>query len=530
MRTNCEHPILLVRPDALNHVHPNTCVSIKTTCKHNSKVEYFMRKVKSDVPSSLSARLLFGEYRTLIESKEEIDVKYWHEVVEYIADTTFISTDSGYIPLYFIAPCGYCSLCKNAKVSDWKQRIFLESQAYSLPPLFVTLTYDNDHNDGELHKPHIVDFIKRLRKNLEDSSKKDNIPFDRKHLYLLQQEKHYFNDETIITNDSDLKTSIRYFLAGEYGSHTKRPHYHCLIWNYPIVRDKNDCIDRIATLKRMEQFIVDSWGHGDFGKLYLSSDGKHGKNLDIQYAKNAGAYVCKYMLKSDADYPDKITKPFTSKSLGLGYRFPTPQLREMADKFVVNDNLSSLSVMDKHGVTPVKVYAYKSFANRFINLSLSDIETRKTIEKVLFTLCNRIKWLDDFVVRAEKFSVQCVSAAQLRDAKHQVRVMIAWRDRIYTRFQPIYENLYHFTTQVDNVSSVTWFEAMQSMEDYFVDSPHEFVAEMCFNDVLFDTAMKRTIIKNRKVGNALNNTNIDIESKIKDLKQRQLISQSKELF
>lgn len=61
---------------------------------------------------------------------------------------------------------------------------------------FVTLTYDDKHNDGNLHPEHIRDFLKRFRKEIEPRR-------------------------------------IRYFAVGEYGDETDRPHYHMAIFGYP---------------------------------------------------------------------------------------------------------------------------------------------------------------------------------------------------------------------------------------------------------------------------------------------------------
>jgi len=60
---------------------------------------------------------------------------------------------------------------------------------------FITLTYDDENvpHRGQLHYPHFVGFMKRLRKQQEN---------------------------------------IRFFMGGEYGSKNWRPHYHAILFNW----------------------------------------------------------------------------------------------------------------------------------------------------------------------------------------------------------------------------------------------------------------------------------------------------------
>lgn len=90
-------------------------------------------------------------------------------------------------------PCGKCLACKLSKAREWAVRCTLEASLYT-DNSFITLTYDDAHlpADGKVHRKTFTDFIKRLR--------------------------HY--------------ADIRYFGVGEYGSKTKRPHYHAIIFGW----------------------------------------------------------------------------------------------------------------------------------------------------------------------------------------------------------------------------------------------------------------------------------------------------------
>lgn len=123
------------------------------------------------------------------------------------ADVTkpyFYDNESAHVKTNVI-PCGHCIECKQQRASDWSVRVFYESKKY-IHNCFLTLTFDDRKIDPGreqnrvLYKKDIQLFIKRLRQ------------------YLV---RHV---------DKNLK--IKYFLAGEYGSRTHRPHYHICLLGY----------------------------------------------------------------------------------------------------------------------------------------------------------------------------------------------------------------------------------------------------------------------------------------------------------
>lgn len=99
---------------------------------------------------------------------------------------------------YMIGPlpcaCGRCMPCRVNKKRNWTFRMELESQKHA-ENCVVTLTY-NDLNlpiGGSLVPDHLTKWLKRLRKILAPKK-------------------------------------IRYYVVGEYGGKTKRPHYHAIIF------------------------------------------------------------------------------------------------------------------------------------------------------------------------------------------------------------------------------------------------------------------------------------------------------------
>lgn len=91
--------------------------------------------------------------------------------------------------------CGQCLPCRINRRRLWTHRIIYESMCHKVNT-FVTLTYNDESlpQNGSLNPSHSRDFIKRFR--------------------------YYF-------------PKIRYFLVGEYGDISNRPHYHIALFNFP---------------------------------------------------------------------------------------------------------------------------------------------------------------------------------------------------------------------------------------------------------------------------------------------------------
>lgn len=120
--------------------------------------------------------------------------------------------------------CGQCIGCKLERSRRWAVRGTHEASLYEANS-FITLTY-NDENlprGGTLVVKHTQDFLKRARHHIG--------PF-------------------------------RYYLCGEYGETTWRPHYHAIIFGKDWMDKKpfstTDTGDKTYTSERLEQI----WGMG----------------------------------------------------------------------------------------------------------------------------------------------------------------------------------------------------------------------------------------------------------------------------
>lgn len=181
-----------------------------------------------------------------------------------------------------MVPCGRCHECRAARSASWSFRI-LEEYKNHTEGHFVTFTIDNEHlayGDDiypTLVKSDVQKYFKRLRFN---SGKK-----------------------------------IKYYACGEYGSRSKRPHYHAIIFGVDV------------------DSIRDNWkaGHVQFGTVSHAS---------IRYVTN-------YLCKRRGSQPSGTAPEFSLMSLGIGKSYLTPEMirwhkSNMANYVVLKDGIKQL--------------------------------------------------------------------------------------------------------------------------------------------------------------------------------------------
>lgn len=163
-----------------------------------------------------------------------------------------LNQQEGFIPI----PCGKCVHCVKNKLNEWCFRITQEAREFTHQS-FLTLTYSDENLVYGGYLPSLSKrdcqlFFKRLRKS-----------------------GHKF----------------KYYIAGEYGSSTFRPHYHAIILHNGITENQ----------------FNENWalGHISFGSV------KHGSIY----------YTLKYIRKHQADIPFDVEPPFALMSKGMGRTF-----------------------------------------------------------------------------------------------------------------------------------------------------------------------------------------------------------------
>lgn len=160
-------------------------------------------------------------------------------------------------------PCSRCPECVKSKINSWAFRINKEMEISS-SPLFITLTYNQKS-------------VPRTKSGLKTLSKRDI------QLFMKRLRKSY-------AKQSDKK--LRYYIVGEYGSRTYRPHYHAILFN----------LDNVALVEQ-------AWQNG-FVKNYPVLDG-------------GIRYVLKYMSKPRQKRKDDRILEFSLMSKGLGSNYLT---------------------------------------------------------------------------------------------------------------------------------------------------------------------------------------------------------------
>lgn len=201
-----------------------------------------------------------------------------------------------YGKVYIRVPCGRCINCKSSKRSAWSTRMQLEQQFAHLT-CFATLTYDDEHLPMQyddkfgflavLDKEHIQKFLKRFRKAIEP-------------------------------------IKLRYYVAGEYGETTFRPHYHFILF----FRDESDGELVAKEFGNLMNKFFNAWPYGSIN--------------DFQVAQSSGAsmYAAKYVMKDYAknNLAAIAVPPFSLKSQGLGRDFVE------SSKSYYNDGTMKLTV------------------------------------------------------------------------------------------------------------------------------------------------------------------------------------------
>lgn len=123
-------------------------------------------------------------------------------------------------------PCGQCMDCKVERSRQWAVRCMHEYQMHDASSS-VTLTYSDDHitSDWSLYYRHFQLFMKRLRKYIGKP--------------------------------------VRFYMCGEYGGETSRPHYHAILFG-AWFGDREYYKDSPSGLPLFKSKILDDlWQLGD---------------------------------------------------------------------------------------------------------------------------------------------------------------------------------------------------------------------------------------------------------------------------
>lgn len=231
-------------------------------------------------------------------------------------------------------PCGRCPGCIEDRANDWAARCVLEMEKTDKPSHFLTLTFDNDQvlKHPEVSKRDLQLFFKRLRKHTGQA--------------------------------------FRYLACGEYGSRTKRPHYHAILFGLDLDDLKPFGPNGICT----SQTVSKAW---PFGFITVQP-------ADFGTCKYVAGYLCK-----QAPINDGRSSPFLlmSRRPGLGFE----RLKEL------------IPVMDKTGAVFVQGRPYNfRYAKNLSSWSLDatyELSQDEKAKSARFGGVRKVRELKEFVLK-----------------------------------------------------------------------------------------------------------------------------------
>lgn len=214
-------------------------------------------------------------------------------------------------------PCKQCVGCRLDNARSWSIRLMHERPYHDLA-VFLTLTYNDHHlpKDGSLNKKHMQLFWKRLR------------------MY-----HHYNNPDA---------PKIKYFMCGEYGGNTLRPHYHAIVFGLDFAdkrkHNKGKRGDQIYTSEKLNEL----WG---MGYCWIGTVTTESAGYVARYSlkKVNGDAAKEHYLRVDTKTGEvfEIQKEYLAASQGLGLR----HFEEFHEQMYLRD-----SVIVKGKEAPVPSY------------------------------------------------------------------------------------------------------------------------------------------------------------------------------
>lgn len=192
-----------------------------------------------------------------------------------------------------LLPCRHCVGCRLDKSREWANRVIME-QVYHDESWFLTLTYDDEHLPPAFPTDPSTGEILSV------------------HATLVKRDLQLFLKRLRFNSGQD----IRYFASGEYGSDTKRPHYHLLIFGLHLV----DVQLLRQNFDGQPYFISD----------FISKCWPFGIHILGRVSWQSAAYVARYTMKKATHGYDKryyeiagIEPEFQTMSLrpAIGRRF-----------------------------------------------------------------------------------------------------------------------------------------------------------------------------------------------------------------
>lgn len=216
-----------------------------------------------------------------------------------------------YLREYMFVPCGHCCVCKNRLSHNWVKRLEMESKCHQFS-IFFTLTYNNNAVPTVQLVPdkfvlvpiQNFDTCIELDGILDDrSSKLFEFSYELKVLSVREVQLFIKRLRRLIDYEyekgnikEEIKPTIRYYINGEYGPTTFRPHHHGILWT-----------DSRWVSEHFNDLLVKAWSKYDRTTKKSFPLG----NVDWSFVDSSAArYVAQYV-----NCTDSLPKVFTSAKI-----------------------------------------------------------------------------------------------------------------------------------------------------------------------------------------------------------------------
>lgn len=235
-----------------------------------------------------------------------------------------LEADAEVLPI----PCGKCLGCRLDYTRRWADRLIMELD-HTGKGIFLTLTYNDENVPIAYAREEELDIMLGQTLDLDDVQK-----------FMKRLRKHFDDRE------------IRFYLAGEYGSTTARPHYHAIIFDLSL-EDFFDC----------EEIGKNELGQEYYTSRMLTGIWKKGYTMMSEVSYNTCAYVSRYVMKKTFtvpnDYmmlPEDLQYPF-QKEFNVMSRRPGIAGYYLEDHPEQKD-LSKFFMSDQNGQVEVTIPSY----------------------------------------------------------------------------------------------------------------------------------------------------------------------------
>lgn len=357
-------------------------------------------------------------------------------------------------------PCGKCEVCRNRQHMNWIQRLYNESSVHPLS-LFVTLTYDEQFcprayllddcivstpNNDYIEQYVINDFKEVSNDFIRVLNYEDTTKFIKR---LRNELRKYFPNE-----------KVRYFYTGEYGSHTRRPHYHFLLF-----------VDSYQVAQKITELIPSLWQYGI---------------VDSSYSKgSASEYVAKYLnvsgyLPKIYELPDIKQKSLFSKCPPLGlYRYSEKDFEELFDSevnamcVITNGKAKTSELVPLWRPVQSKLFpkckgfSKLSHSERVTLYGLFDYFAEETYAAFLFALYeSKTLSLDHYIYQLLK---KCDFFNLRKPSENELKQLFYTSRRVCNNARLYHVSLDYYVTKIENYWSLVSLERLKSQYEYLQD-------------------------------------------------------------